>query len=278
MIITPITPVLSKKNVFGVVATLFLALVLAGCWGGGDTAGSGEDGASLVNADNLEELFMVKVTGGTFKIGCEGGGTENANCLPSKDTTIADFYICKYEVTQGLWKNVMGEESPSKYKGVDLPVDNVMYSRVQSFITALNAKKPGFGYRFLKEAEWEYAARGGAEGSGTYSGSDDINSVAWYSGNSGARPQKVGTRAANALGINDMSGNVWEWVERAGTPGNYEYVERGGSWYGPAQYGSVTYRNLLKTETIGGVEVTAANNASPDRGFRIARNKLPTDP
>jgi len=282
------TPVRSKKIVKNVSSRLFsgitqivlAGLVLMGTACNDKATGSGGDdgGQSLVTVANLED-FMVPVEGGTFTIGCRDGvdaDVPGANCLPAKDTTVATFYICKYEVTQGLWKEVMRGSNPSLHKGVDLPVDNIKWGEAQSFVDSLNKRKPGYAYRLVKEAEWEYAARGGAGAAeAKYSGSDDVNSVAWHSDNSGLAPHKVGTKTPNGLGIHDMSGNVWEWLERGGDAMERFYIERGGSWGGPARYGSVTYRNQIKRDTIGGVPVPPVDNIAHDRGFRIARNPAP---
>jgi formylglycine-generating enzyme required for sulfatase activity len=278
MSITPITPVLSKKNAFGVVATLFLALVLAGCWGGGDTAGGGAGGASLAKL----EASMVPVSGGTFTIGCregvdvdlvDGAAVPDTNCLKpaNRETTVADFHICIYEVTQGLWKDVMGaSNNPSAQKGDDLPVTNVTGAEINAFFTELNSKRADgpYTYRLPTESEWEYAARGGANVEAfVYSGGDDPRNVAWYgkdlppvedAGNSGGSLHAVGSRLPNILGLYDMSGNAWEVVQ----VGNTNRAERGGSWFGPKRYCRVTYRNYLVN--AGGVDPVS------DRGFRIA--------
>jgi len=165
---------------------------------------------------------MVYVEGGTFQMGSAEGESDEK---PVHSVTISSFYIGKYEVTQKEWKEIMGS-NPSEFKGDNLPVEQVSWNDVQEYIRKLNAKT-GEKYRLPTEAEWEYAARGGAStGSGSpskYSGSDNIEEVAWYSGNSGSKTHNAGTKAPNELVIYDMSGNLWEWCS---------------DWYGKTYYSS----------------------------------------
>jgi hypothetical protein len=151
------------------------------------------------------------------------------------------FYIGKYEVTQAQWKAVMGN-NPSNFKGDNLPVESVSWNDVQEFIKKLNAMT-GREYRLPTEAEWEYAAREGKNNSSyEYSGSNSIGNVAWYVDNSGSTPHIVGTKQANALGIYDMSGNVWEWCQDCYDSSCSPRVLRGGSWYDLASYCRVADR------------------------------------
>lgn len=158
----------------------------------------------------LPEIEMIRVEGGTFSMGSDDSDANSAE-KPVHSVTVPDFQIGKYEVTQKLWKAVMGT-NPSYHKGDSLPVTNVSWKDVQTFIRKLN-KRTGKNYRLPTEAEWEFAARGGNASCGyKYSGSDNLNAIAWYYDNSNLTPHPVGTKAPNELGIYDMTGNISEWV------------------------------------------------------------------
>ena len=155
---------------------------------------------------------MVEVRGGTFRMGAtsEQGSDAWDDEKPVHSVTLSSFYIGKTEVTQALWKAVMGS-NPSYFKGDNLPVECVSWNDCQEFIRKLNALT-GQNFRLPTEAEWEFACRGGNNSRGyKYSGSNYIDNVAWYGYNSGDKTHHVATKLPNELGIYDMSGNVIEW-------------------------------------------------------------------
>ncbi len=205
-------------------------------------------------------LTLVRVPGGTFTMGCQDG--RDSDCYnylekPAHAVTVSGFQIGKYEVTQADWRSVTGE-NPSNFSGCDdCPVEKVSWDDVQDFLKKLNAQEPGKNYRLPTEAEWEYAARGGAKSKGyLYAGGNDLDKVAWYDGNSGDKTHPVGGKAPNELGLYDVSGNVWEWCsdwygdysatvqnDPKGPDQGDHRVFRGGSWYDYAKLCRVSDRN-----------------------------------
>lgn len=191
-------------------------------------------------------IEMVKVEAGTFMMGATSEMQKPwYDEKPVHQVTLTnDYYMGKYEVTQNLWKAVMGR-NPSKFKGDDLPVEKVSWDDCQEFISKLNSMT-GRKFRLPTEAEWEYAARGGKKSRGyQYSGSSKMSEVAWYTANSGSKTHPVGKKQANELGLYDMTGNVLEWCQDwygsyvsssqtnpTGAFSGFFRVFRGGSWYG----------------------------------------------
>ena len=126
---------------------------------------------------------------------------------------VKSFDIGKYEVTQGQWKAVMGSNPSHFQSGDNYPVEMVSWDDIQEFISKLN-DATGKNYRLPTMDEWDYASRGGNKSGGhRFSGSNEIENVAWYSVNSGGKTHPAGTKAPNELGIYDMNGNVFEWCE-----------------------------------------------------------------
>lgn len=161
---------------------------------------------------NGVKFTMVPVEGGTFTMGAtsEQGSDANEDEKPAHEVTLSDYYIGQTEVTQALWKVVMGS-NPSNFARDNLPVESVSWNDCQVFIQKLN-QLTGKQFRLPTEAEWEYAARGGRKSRGyKYAGGNNIGLVAWCGDNSGNRTHTVATKQANELGVYDMSGNVEEW-------------------------------------------------------------------
>lgn len=167
----------------------------------------------------------------------KGGSFQMGGLIKS----VRDFYMGKYEVTQGQWKKVMGD-NPSYFNncGDNCPVEQLTWNDAQLFIAKLNSQTDG-KYRLPEEAEWEYACRSGGKNE-TYSGGEDVDSVAWYAKNSGNRTHQAGTKSPNGLGIYDMSGNVWEWTQDNWDTSDSGRVVRGGCWYCLNQYTRCSYR------------------------------------
>ena len=231
-----------------------------------------EDGKDVVFEVGNVRFVMKHVEGGSFLMGAQSKDYQEANYDPDADddegpvheVTLSDYYIGETQVTQALWKAVMDDDNPSDFKGDDnLPVDSVSWiDCTKNFITKLNQKvrrqlPQGSRFRLPTEAEWEYAARGGRLSEGyPYSGSDDIDEVAWYDENSDNETHPVKDKGKNELGLYDMSGNVWEWCNdwygdygsgsqtnpKGPSSGSYR-VLRGGSWSRNAGNCRVSYRN-----------------------------------
>ena len=203
---------------------------------------------------------MVRVEKGSFWMGAQhtDAAEFNYDRLSQNDeapvhhvTVKEDFYLGQTEVTQKLWKAVMGY-NPSKKKCPKRPVTNVNYFEVQEFIRILDSLT-GMRFRLPTEEEWEFAARGGNNSKGyVFSGADGTKKTAWHNGNT-RRLRKCGKKNANELGLYDMSGNVWEWTStnyrfydkernaRLGKDGEM-IVIRGGAWQLPESSCRVAWR------------------------------------
>jgi formylglycine-generating enzyme required for sulfatase activity len=197
-------------------------------------------------------MEFVFIKGGCFEMG-NTFGDGSGNEKPVHGVCLDDFYLGKYEVTQGQWQSVM-ENNPSYFRdcGSNCPVEWVSWDDVQGFISRLN-QKSGKKFHMPTEAEWEYAARSGGKlekWSGT-SSERELREYGWYDEDSGARTHVVGKKRPNGLGLYDMTGNVWEWCSDwyggnyyQGSPTNNpegpsngsKRVLRGGGWGNDSSY------------------------------------------
>ena len=223
-------------------------------------------------------MEMVPIKGGCYRMGNTKGNGETDE-LPAHDVCVKDFALGKFEVTQWLWRKLMGgNPSDFGYCGADCPVDTVSWDDIQEFLRRLNSET-GQQYRLPTEAEWEYACRAGRNEE--YCGSGEIDEVAWYADNSGTgihagSPHAVGGRRPNALGLHDMSGNLWEWVQDCWHD-NYNGAPNDGSaWEGCATDGGRVLRGGSWSNFAQGAR--AANRTSfiasgrgDSGGFRLAR-------
>ena len=160
--------------------------------------------------DTVSQKFyypMIQVKGGEFKMGNNNLSDE----MHEHIVQLNDFSIGKFEVTQKLWKDVTGQ-SPSHFKNCDqCPVENVSHNDAIVFIQKLN-NLTGKKFRLPTEAEWEYAAKGGIKSENfQFSGSQNLDEVAWFGVNSFNETHPVGQKKPNELGLYDMTGNVFEW-------------------------------------------------------------------
>ena len=237
---------------------------------------------------------MLPVQGGAFRMGSKKGDSVASSWeKPDHEVTVCDFYLGQYPVTQDLWFEIMGE-NPSFFRGDRRPVDSVSWDDAKLFIQKLNARteksrRPeDWAYRLPSEAEWEYAARGGihtfaaslvgADGGrgGAYSGGDKMKEVGWFEDNSHGETKPVGLKAPNALGLFDMSGNVWEWCEDDWHD-NYKGAPKDGSaWVDRPERGSIrVQRGGSWGNTARGCRSAYRDDWRPglraiDFGFRLA--------
>jgi formylglycine-generating enzyme required for sulfatase activity len=230
--------------------------------------------------DTATQVEMLLVPPGTFQMGCIMGSNQYgcySNELPVHQVTLTNaFYLGRYEVTQAQWVAKMGS-NPSYFQGQSdspsRPVEQVSWTTIQNYLGAT-------GMRLPTEAEWEYACRAGTQ-TPFYNGSTDDNTVrtlAWYNsccgGDSGAQTHPVGGKAANGFGLNDMLGNVWEWVN---------------DWYdaypssaqtnptGPVDTSYRVLRGASWSSEPDNVRSSCRNALTPGSwdnyiGFRVARN------
>lgn len=198
-------------------------------------------------------LRMVKVRAGSFEMGAPSylsGVLDNAK-PQHKVTLTKDYWIAETELTQKLYRTVMGDDNVTarwtENYGDDMPAYGLSWNESKTFIEKLN-DITGEEFRFPTEAEWEFAARGGIKSEGfLYSGSQNADEVAWIASNSGSRLHSVGTKKPNELGLYDMSGNCPEWCS---------------DWYAP-------YGAAAQTDPVGpvsGEEKVIRSRGSMDNG------------
>ena len=169
---------------------------------------------------DYKEIRMILVEKGTFLMGAPNNGQRTTHFdIPEHEVTITDnYYISETEITAKFWYDIMldfPDHNGSYYIQLQekKPITNVSWDDCQEFINKLN-ELSGTHFRLPSEAEWEYAARGGNKSKGyVYSGSNDIEEVAWYRNNTPLEVQEVATKHPNELGLYDMSGNAQEWCE-----------------------------------------------------------------
>ena len=222
----------------------------------------------------LAAMKFVKISGGSFKMG--SNDTRN-DAGPVHGVNLKSFQMMTTEVTQGMWKAVMGS-NPSKFKGDNLPVESVSWIECEEFIKKLNQGDPGKGYRLPTEAEWEFACRAGTT-TFYHSGNteSELERVGWYNGNSGSKTHPVRQKEPNTWGLYDMHGNVYEWCEdwyhrnynnapSNGSAWNFpsgkKRVLRGGSWGYSPDYCRSADRGKSEPSYSG----------SYYSGFRLVRN------
>jgi eukaryotic-like serine/threonine-protein kinase len=186
-----------------------------------------------------DALIYVWIPPGTFAMGCSPG---DAACFqweaPSHQVNVErGFWIGQTEVTQKAYSTVTGT-NPSRYKGPDLPVEQLSWYNARWYCEAV-------GMRLPTETEWEYAARGSAKGPWY----DSVASIAWYDGNSNDQTHPVAQKKPNLFGLYDMLGNVWEWVEDTYDRDRGKRVLRGGSFYNLARDLRVSNRLWAFPET-----------------------------
>lgn len=197
----------------------------------------------------IQFIFIPK---GCFQMGSNSGDDDEK---PIHEVCLDSFWIGKYEVTQGQWKKIMGQ-NPSRFQsGDNFPVEQISWHDAKKFISKLN-QQSGKLFSLLTEAQWEFAARSGGKDQ-SYAGGDNLNDVAWYTSNSEYKTHRAGTKKPNDFGIYDMSGNVSEWCEDVYLNQGYSKHEqhnplvtfggslvviRGGSWVNKPEYLRATFR------------------------------------
>ncbi len=225
--------------------------------------------------ESVTGMEFVWVPGGTFEMGDMGEVFSDGNDeeKPVHSVTLKGFWLSRYPVTQSQWQKVMGYNPSFFREGGDYPVESVSWNQVQEFIKALNAKGSA-KFRLPSEAQWEYACRSGGKAE-KYSGGSNVGRVAWYGGNSQDSTHPVGRKDPNSLGLHDMSGNVWEWVEDR-WHGSYNGAPTDGSAWVSGDVSFRGYRGGGWSDEPRLVRCASRNGDSPDfrdsdLGFRLLR-------
>jgi len=229
--------------------------------------------------DPATGMEFVFIPGGCYRMG-DVFGDGDADEKPVHEVCVKDFYMSKYEATQGQWGSLIGKNPSSFAMGKSYPVERISWQDTQNFITVLKKKNSGSKFRLPTEAEWEYACRSGDKNE-KWAGTENeaaLGEYAWSGLNSGGKPHPVGSAKPNGLGLYDMSGNVWEWVEDDYATDCYQDQEkdnpvcikgrggnrviRGGNWYLSARFARCSARSSANPTT-----------SAYSVGFRLVREK-----
>ncbi|MFM9965233.1 MAG: formylglycine-generating enzyme family protein [Planctomycetaceae bacterium] len=194
---------------------------------------------------NAVGIYFRLIPPGSFLMGDNASGQSDEK--PAHQVTITrPFYCGAFPVTQVEYQAVTGQ-TPSHFKGDRRPVEQVSWDDAMAFCAKLNqrneSRPSGMIYRLLSEAEWEYCCRAGTTTSWCCQNEEQLGEYAWFSANAGGETHDVGTKKANAWGLHDFHGNVWEWcLDWKGSYGGQAVndpvnlieassrVYRGGSW------------------------------------------------
>lgn len=242
-----------------------------------------DDGYKYSLSEELKSrLFkqMIWVEGGSFSMGSDAKEAR-ARERPKHQVSIDGFYIAQSEVTQALFEQVMGWNY-SYFPCATCPVNNISWRNMLLFIERLN-QSTGKTFRLPTEAEWAYAAKGGKYSKGfRFSGSNNIDEVAWYAGNANRRSHPVAEKKPNELGLYDMTGNLWEFCQDDMSRIAYAHTSAKNPLYlrtdNPQQKAMKVIRGSGYEFAADESEVFKRDGASnnvrmPDIGFRLAMSK-----
>lgn len=284
------------KNLLKILTLAMCLLIMASCTEdevsytpppiGSNPSVEDDDVAETVKVFEVNGVVfrMTYIKGGSFTMGATSEHRTEAfdDELPTHQVTLKSFYMAQTEVTQSLWKAVMGESctptadtmrrwNEKNGLGDYYPAYYVSWDDCKSFIARLNSVT-GERFSMPTEAQWEYAARGGKfRKSFRYSGGDTIDEVAWYYNNSGNALHPVASKYPNSLGLYDMTGSVWEWcsdwyapyqgssqTNPAGPSSGEERVNRGGGW-----------KDFQRSCHISTRSANSPDESYPDLGLRL---------